>query len=85
MALVDANYKFMYVNEGASGRTSDAGVWERCGLRDALESNKLKIPPDASLPFSIRQCPYVIVGDAAFPLKKKKMKPYPGKDLPMIS
>ena len=32
MALVDASYKFMYVDVGARGRASDAGVWERCGL-----------------------------------------------------
>ncbi|XP_045120471.1 uncharacterized protein LOC123509914 [Portunus trituberculatus] len=44
MALVDADYKFMYVDVGASGRASDAGVWERCGLRDAIEGkNKYSI------------------------------------------
>ena len=70
MALVDANYKCMYVNVGASGRSSDAEVWERCGLRGAFEENKVSIPSDVCLPFSNRQCPYVIVGDDAFPLKK---------------
>ena len=82
MALVDANYKFMYVNVGASGHTSDAGVWERCGLKTALEENKINIPSGTFLPFSNRQCPYVIVGDDAFPLKKYLMKPFPGRDLP---
>ena len=82
MALVDASYKFMYVDVGASGRASDAGVWERCGLRDAIEKNKTHIPPSAPIPFTNRQCPFVIVGDDAFPLKTYLMKPYPGKDLP---
>ncbi|XP_045106669.1 protein ALP1-like [Portunus trituberculatus] len=81
MALVDADYKFMYVDVGASGRASDAGVWERCGLRDAIEEKK-KIPPSTPIPFTRRQCPFVIVGEDAFPLKTYLMKPYPGKDLP---
>ncbi|KAG0720457.1 Protein ALP1-like [Chionoecetes opilio] len=81
MALVDADCNFMYVDVGASGRASDSGVWDRCGLKDALEKARLNIPPVASLPFSNRQCAYVIVGDDAFPLKKHLMKPYPGRDL----
>lgn len=82
MALVDANYKFMYVEVGASARAIDAGVWERCGLRDAIEKNIINIPPSTPNPFTSRQCPFVMVGDDAFPLKTYLLKPYPGKDLP---
>lgn len=28
LALVDAEYKFMYVDVGAQGRASDASVWD---------------------------------------------------------
>ncbi|KAK4304444.1 hypothetical protein Pmani_023616 [Petrolisthes manimaculis] len=81
LALVDADYKFLYVDVGAQGRASDAGVWDRCNHRKYLEENKLKVPGDASLPYSDLQSPYVIVGDDAFPLKTYLMKPYPGKQL----
>ena len=71
LALVDANYKFMYVTVGASGRASDGGVCQRYGLKVALEQDQLSIPPSAALPFSNRECPYVVEGDRAFPGKKK--------------
>lgn len=33
MALVDHEYKFSYVDVGASGRCSDGGVWRDCSFR----------------------------------------------------
>lgn len=81
LALVDADYKFMYVDVGAQGRASDASVWDRCNLRAYLEENRLAVPPPSLLPFSTTNSPYVIVGDDAFPLKTYLMKPYPGKSL----
>ncbi|XP_063602319.1 uncharacterized protein LOC134778434 [Penaeus indicus] len=73
LALVDAHYKFMYVDVGAQGRSSDAGVWDRCKLREYLEKEKLQVPPPDTLPFSDQKVPYVIVGDDAFPLKNYLM------------
>ena len=81
LALVDSDYKFMYVDVGAQGRASDASVWDQCNLRGYLEGNRLDVPPPATLPFSQIKSPYVIVGDDAFPLKTYLMKPYPGKNL----
>lgn len=83
LAVVDANYKFIYVDVGACGRASDGGVWDRCSLKKALEmeDNVLNIPQRDTLPFSDKQCPFVLVGDEAFPLKSHLMKPFPGKDL----
>lgn len=76
MALVDADCKFLYVDVGAHGRASDGGVWDNCTLKAAIEDKSLNIPASKNLPFSGRQCPYVIVGDDAFPLKPYMMKPY---------
>lgn len=81
MALVDADYKFLYVDVGACGRASDGGVWDKCTLKTALENDSVNVPGVQNLPFSGRHCPYVIVGDDAFPLKTYLMKPYPGRDL----
>lgn len=83
MALVDANYKFLYVDVGTNGRASDGGVWDKCSLKRALEKKDLEVPPASNIPFSQRVTPYVIVADNAFPLKPWLMKPYKGNDLPM--
>lgn len=82
IALVDVNYRFLYADVGAPGRSSDAGVWDKCNLREYLETQKLQVPAPASLPYSpSMKSPFVIMGDNAFPLKTYSMKPYPGKDL----
>ena len=80
LALVDANYKFLYVDVGAQGRASDAGVWDKSNLNKYLEGKRLQVPGDAILPYSNTKS-YVIVGDDAFPLKTYLMKPYPGQSL----
>lgn len=55
LALVDDDYCFSYIDIECNGRASDGGVFERSGLKQALENNSLEHS--------------VIVGDAAFPLK----------------
>ena len=43
MAIVDANYKFLYVNVGAQGRISDAGVSNQCNFSEALQLDTLDL------------------------------------------
>ena len=81
LALVDANYKFLFVDVGAQGRASDAGVWAKSNLKEYLEEKRLQVPDDSFLPFSNIKSPYMIVGDDAFPLKTYLMKPYPGQNI----
>lgn len=76
MAMVDADYKFLYVDVGAQGRVSDAGVFNNCKLSHKLEHDLLRIPPASMLLCTEILCPYMIVGDDAFPLKTYLMKPY---------
>lgn len=76
MALVDANYKFIYIDVGCKGRISDGGVFNRCSLYNAIENDQLNIPPPRNLPNSNIQTPFVIVADDAFALKTYLMKPY---------
>lgn len=83
LALVDAAYKFLYVDVGTNGRDSDGGVWEKSSLKEAVESQQLHILPPSNISFIQRVTLYIIVADNAFPLKPWLMKPYKGNNLPM--
>ena len=77
LAVVDANYRFLYVDIGKNGRASDSTVWEQTALKLAIDSCAIKIPAERELPHSNKSLPYVFVGDDAFALSKNMMKPYP--------
>lgn len=81
LALVDANYKFLYVDIGVNGRISDGGVFRESSLKKGIDRNLLDFPEDCNLPGSEIKVPYVIVADDAFPLSKRLLKPYPFRGL----
>ena len=81
MALVDANYKFLYVNVGATGSGSDGGVFRDTELRRKLDTETAGLPPPKPFPRSDVPIPYYIVGDEAFALRTWLMKPYPRRNL----
>ena len=76
LAIVDANYKFMYTDIGCNGRISDSGVFKNYSLYHTLEHKTLKIPKESTLPGSNQAFSFVLVADDAFPLKDYIMKPY---------
>ena len=80
MALVDANYKFIYVNVGASGRAGDAGVYNESTLKKAVSNNMINLPPPATIEGISSKVNFHIVGDDAFAMSKN-LKPYPHKNL----
>jgi len=80
MALVDADYNFLYADIGCEGRISDEGVF-RCiylSLFQKLDKNELNLPTASALDGRQILVPYVFVADDAFPLKCNIMKPYSG-------
>lgn len=81
MALVDADYKFLFVDVGSNGRVSDGGVFGQSALSHALETNSLNLPAETALPGRVKPQPFVIVGDEAFPLRHNLMKPFSGKSI----
>jgi len=80
LALVDADYRFRVIQVGDFGRTSDGGVYAGSDLGRGMESRTLHVPPSTSLPGAAQlgDMPFVMVGDAAFPLKPYLMRPSPG-------
>jgi hypothetical protein len=76
MAVVDANYKFLYVDIGQYGRLSDGGVYNKCSLSSLLADNRLHVPPATAIKNTETVLPYVLVADDAFALKPYVMKPY---------
>ncbi|XP_070402872.1 uncharacterized protein [Nothobranchius furzeri] len=84
LALVDAHYRFIYVQVGDYGRASDGGVYSGSQLGIGMENKTLHVPADCPLPGAEQQLPlpYTMVGDAAFPLKTYLMRPFPGTRLP---
>ncbi|CAH1970387.1 unnamed protein product [Acanthoscelides obtectus] len=79
LALVDANYKFTYVDVGCKGRISDGGVFKNTGFYVNLQQRQLNLPQPTALPGRMTPIPYVIVADDAFALDMNFMKPYPGQ------
>ena len=76
LALVDADYKFLYVNVGCNGRISDGGVFRNSCLSSTLSLNTLSILLSDS-----ESLLYVVVADDIFPLKTYMMKPSAFKNL----
>lgn len=76
MALVDAEYKFMWVDVGANGAASDCGIYNRSDIEPALRNETIGFPIPEPLPNDDEDMPYFIVGDDAFPLRPYLMKPF---------
>jgi hypothetical protein len=81
LALVDAHYRFLFINVGAQGRCADAGVFKDCELNKALLDNTVHVPDACNLPGTDQVFPYVVVADDAFPLREGIMKPFPHRNL----
>ncbi|XP_076672003.1 uncharacterized protein LOC143371063 [Andrena cerasifolii] len=77
LALVDANYKFIIIDVGSYGKEGDSGIFTKSIMGQAISEDKMKFPMDKPLPGSNVTAPHVIVGDEAFRLTKRMLKPYP--------
>ncbi|XP_064100819.1 uncharacterized protein LOC135211441 [Macrobrachium nipponense] len=78
LAVVDAEYKFMYVDVGAIGSKSDAGVYAKTQLCRMFDGNESNLPAFKRLPNESEDKPrvaYFFIGYDAFALEKYMMKP----------
>ncbi|XP_062407581.1 radial spoke head protein 3 homolog isoform X1 [Sardina pilchardus] len=83
LALVDADSRFRLIQVGDFGRSSDGGVYANSDLGVGMDDRTLNVPKDCPLPGTNQygDVPFMMVGDAAFPLKRYLMRPYPGHSL----
>ena len=78
LGLVDAQYRFIYVDVGCQVRISDGGVFGNSEIREGLEQCTLNIPAPTPLTAGGEPTPFVIAVDDAFPLAENTIKPYGG-------
>ena len=80
-AMVDADYRFMYIDIGTPGKAGDAGIFRDSDLKQACITNDIGMPPPEPFPDDDQPIPYFIIGDDAFALNNFLMKPYPSANL----
>ena len=91
MAVVDADYKFLYINTGAQGKTADGGVWNTCCLGKDLDRDhdpgnagqpkKVPLPAPRPFPGDDQPMPFAFLCDDAFALSSYMQKPFAHRQL----
>ncbi|KAK3106532.1 hypothetical protein FSP39_022055 [Pinctada imbricata] len=81
LAVVDADYKFLWVDVGANGSASDTQVFTFCELKQAIDNSEMNFPSPEPLPHDNEDMPYFLVGDDAFALRTWMMKPFSKRNL----
>ena len=78
MALVDADYKFLWIDIGSDGSSNDTSIYNGSELKEGLENpnNIFNLPEEKSLTGDDVPVPYYIVGDNAFGINKRLMNPF---------
>ena len=81
LALVDADYNFLWVDVGSNGSSSDAQIFNDSELKDVIEEGTLGLPDPEPLPGDDKNIPYFIIADDAFALRTWLMKPFGARNL----
>lgn len=79
LGVCDANYKFIFVDVGAYGKSCDSAVFKDTQFYAKLMNNSLELPDASPLSGNLLHIsPYTLVGDEAFGLHEHLMRPYGG-------
>ncbi|KAK3084692.1 hypothetical protein FSP39_017590 [Pinctada imbricata] len=81
MGLVDAEYKFTWVDVGADGSASGAQIFIFSELKETIENRTIGFPRAEPLPNDDKDMPFFILGDDAFALRTYMMKPFSHRNM----
>jgi len=75
MAVVDSNYRFVYIDVGAYGKDCDFSVFQTTNFYRMLPDGRLNAPQPALIQEgSDVKLPFALVGDQAFSLTDKVLR-----------
>ncbi len=81
LAIVGADYKFLFVDIRGAGCSNDAGLFEDSTFGSAILDGRMALPHKRLLPGTDIEAPYVFVGDEAFPNLTCLLRPFPKTNL----
>ena len=76
LALVDGDSKFLWVDMGAAGSTSDAQIFKHTKFRNKIEDGSIGFPNSESLAIGGPKVNFFLLRNDAFPLMLWLMRPY---------
>ena len=78
MALVYADYTFLWIDVGSDGSSNDASIYNGSELKEVHENpnNPFHLPEDKPLPGDDVPVPYFIIGNNALGINKTLMNPF---------
>ena len=78
MALVDADYRFIFIDVGNYGSNGDSGVFKASKFGQRFLNKELNIPAPKQLPNYPQggALPHCLVADEAFPLRMDLLRPF---------
>ncbi|KAF0717649.1 protein ALP1-like [Aphis craccivora] len=81
LAMCDSDYQFTYINVGSCGTDSDSTIFKGSTLFTKINNEDIMLPPPKPLPNTTEPLPYMIIGDSAFGISNKVLRPYALTDL----
>ena len=66
LAMVDADYKFIWADLGGKGSASDAQIWNDSDLKEAVENGTMPLPQPRPLPHDNQDTSYFFIGEYKF-------------------